>query len=224
MRVLAAADIHGALGVFEWLAQAAKQHHVDVVVLAGDLFAADWEEGQREQEKDIAPLLCAIPARIFYIMGNDDSCVLDCENERISYLHERRFEFAGYNFVGYQCTLPFMGGIFEKPENEIEQDLRGIEPLLDERTVLVTHSPQFGVLDVSSFTGEHIGSTSLAALLGRKPVLAHIHGHVHKAFGRQGKHFNVASAAKPRAMQIELPSLRHQVLRGSAAKVDDAES
>jgi hypothetical protein len=43
--------------------------------------------------------------------------------------------------------------------------------------------------------------------------MAHIHGHIHHAFGVDRYHFNVASAAQRRAMLIDLPSLEYQVLR-----------
>jgi hypothetical protein len=43
--------------------------------------------------------------------------------------------------------------------------------------------------------------------------MAHIHGHIHHEFGVDGYHFNVASAATCRAMLIDLPSLRYEVIR-----------
>jgi Icc-related predicted phosphoesterase len=98
-----------------------------------------------------------------------------------------------------------------KLESEIERDLRLLEPLLDRNTVLVTHTPAFDKLDTVS-DGAHVGSPSLAALLERKPVLAHIHGHIHGRFGRDGNHFNVAAAAHRRAVLIRLPALDWDVL------------
>ena len=211
MRLLAAADIHGNLSVYEWLARLAAERQADLLVLAGDLLAGDWEKGQREQVRKIIPLLKKAPVPLLYLMGNDDFVALDYEDARIQPLHGRRIDFGGYNFVGYQYSLPFVGGIFEKPESEIEKDIRPLEALLDGQTVFVTHSPVFGILD-RVYGGSHVGSRSLAALLERKPVLAHIHGHIHEDFGRDGNHFNVAAAAQRRAVLIELPSLRHEVL------------
>ena len=209
LRILAAADIHGVLNVYEWLARAAKAHAADALVLAGDLFAGDLAAGQREQAKEILPLLKKIPAPIFYLMGNDDSCELECDDEHLRPVHGRRIEWRGYNFVGYQHTLPFMGGIFEKPEEEMAADLLKMEPLLDTQTVLVTHGPAWGILDAPEGSDEHVGSRSLAATLARKPVLAHIHGHIHPAFGRHANRFNVAAAGCKRAMVLEFPALRH---------------
>lgn len=103
-----------------------------------------------------------------------------------------------------------MGGSFEKPEAEIELDLRDLTELLDAETVVVTHSPVFGVLD-PGFGEVQIGSRSLAEFLTKRPYLLHIHGHSHAGFGREGRHFNVASAGRRRAVVIDLETLRHEV-------------
>jgi len=212
MRILAIADTHGGSEVYEWLVESAARHQSDLVVLAGDLFSAGWEEEQREQAQTILiPLLKRISAPVFHIMGNDDNVVLGYEDDQIRPLHGRRLSCGNSHFVGYQFTPPFVGAVFVKPESEIENDLRSLEPLLDRNTVLVTHTPAFGTLDECS-GGEHVGSPSLAALLDRNPVLAHIHGHIHGRFGREGRHFNVAAAGRRRAFMIELPALDFRVL------------
>ena len=72
--------------------------------------------------------------------------------------------------------------------------------------------PAKGVLDRTSL-GEQVGSPSLAALLDRKAVLAHIHGHVHESFGCEANRFNVASAGRKRAFLIDVPSLNHRALQ-----------
>jgi len=217
VRVLAAADLHGVGSVYEWLVEVAQDQRPDAMLLAGDLLVGGWqEEQQRQIQEFIVPWLRKLPVPVFYLMGNDDFVGLEYEDERVRRLHGQRLELGGYNFVGYQYSPPFVGGIFEKPEAEIEQDMRALEPLLDDKTVLVTHSPAYGVLD-RTYSGEAVGSRSLASLLKRRRVLAHIHGHIHESFGREGKHFNVAAAGRRRAVLVELPSLEHTVLRGTSA-------
>ena len=144
-------------------------------------------------------------------MGNDDLVELEPVEGKLEPLHNRRVDFGGFNFVGYQYSLPWMGGDLEKPDEEIEADLKAIEGYLDSRTVLVTHSPAHGILDPGA--GPHkIGSRALRDLLDKRPVRAHIHGHSHSGFGRDGNHFNVASAYSKRAMLIDLETLEHEVL------------
>lgn len=212
MRILAVADIHGVVSVYEWLVELVEEYQIDLLLIAGDLFAADWEDGQREQARQIIPLLKRVAAPCFYIMGNDDNVALDYDDEQIKPLHGRRLSCGTYNLVGYQYTPPFMGKVFVKSEEEIDEDLQSLESLLEKPTILVTHAPAYGVLD-RSFDGEHVGSRALGALLQRRPVLAHIHGHIHGDFGRDACHFNVAAAGQRRAVVIDLPSLDHQVLQ-----------
>jgi Icc-related predicted phosphoesterase len=212
MRILAIADIHGALSVYKWLLGLISEEQADVVVLAGDLLIGAWEDEQREQcRESIIPLLKKMPIPVLYIMGNDDHIALEYENGQIKPIHGRRLDLGGYGFVGYQYSPPFMGGIFEKLESEIEADTRILGPLLDDHTVLVTHSPAYGSCD-QTYSGERVGSHSLADLLERRPVLAHVHGHIHHSFGRDGNHFNVAAAGECRGFLIDLPGLSHKVV------------
>jgi len=211
MRLLAAADIHGVLSVYEWLVQ--ESGSADVLILAGDLFDADFDEQQRKQAKDILAILRRSKIPVLYSMGNDDNVPLDYEDGLIKPAHGKRIEIGDYNFVGYQYTPPFLGEAFVKTDDEIAQDLVSLDPLMDERTLLVTHTPAYRSLDLCE-TG-NVGSHALADFVHRHPVLAHIHGHIHHRFGVDGNHFNVASAAGCRAMTIDLPSLEHQIVRGS---------
>jgi uncharacterized protein len=212
LRILAAADIHGALSVYEWLVQTAAEHRADLLILAGDLFAADSEEEQCKQAAQIISVLVQGVSPCFYIMGNDDNVSLNYEDHLIKPIHGRRLSLGPFNFVGYEYTPPFLGTVFVKPESEIEKDLNGLGPLVDSQSVLVTHAPAYGTLDCA-YSGEHAGSISLADFLGRKPVLAHIHGHIHEGFGREGNHFNVAAAGDRRSALIELPSVSARVIQ-----------
>ncbi len=211
MRIWAIADIHGVLPIYEWLVDSAKQHQADAVVIAGDLFAGDLEEGQQRQAAEIVPILQRLPMPCYYLMGNDDNVSLGYEDERIQPLHGRKLVCAGQALAGYEYTPPFVGQRFVKREKEIARDLRALESLWEPQAVLVTHTPALGTLDCVAGS-EHVGSRAVAEFLRRRPMLAHIHGPIHSAFGREGNHFNVAAAGQRRAIVIELPSLRHAIV------------
>lgn len=217
MRILACADFHGCLDVYRWFLGEARSLGVEALVLAGDLFGYadevdDPDEDQVINAMHVRGLLIGADTPVLYIMGNDDSIELEPVEQRLIPLHGRRVEWPPFNFVGYQYSLPWMGGVFEKHEAEIEADLLEIENLLDSRTILVTHSPAHGILDPGA--GPHkIGSRSLRDLLERNNVLAHIHGHSHSGFGRDGRHFNVASALRKRAIVIDLETVEHSVVQ-----------
>jgi Icc-related predicted phosphoesterase len=224
MKIIAGADFHGDKTVRDWFVEAAGSASVDAVVLAGDLlghpegFATD-EDAQRADGLALVDALLPLELPVLYIMGNDDLVELEAEERGFSSLQGVRVRCGEYAFVGYQFSLPFMGGRFEKPEEEISSDLAALESLIDSRTVLVTHSPAYEVLD-PGFLGRRIGSPSLRALTEKLPVRAHIHGHSHAGFGRQGIHFNVASGRRNRAMVIDLQSMVHEVLYSTSVGSD----
>ena len=217
MKLLATADLHGNLDLYEWLVSCARNARPDAVILAGDLLAtpADHpgpiEAAHRANAEAVATRLARVDAPVLYIMGNDDMVELDPGVDGIESVHGRRVELGKLNIVGYQFSLPFMGGIHEKPEEEIRIDLDRLAPLVDEQTVLVTHSPAFGILDLG-LMDHHAGSQAILDLVSSRRPAAHIHGHIHSKFGRSGNHFNVAAAAQRRAVLIDFATMAHEVL------------
>jgi Icc-related predicted phosphoesterase len=142
---------------------------------------------------------------IFFIMGNDDGIVgggIEWRSgDLLCSVNQRRVELGEFNIVGYQYTPPFIGGMFEKPEPEQVEDLRALEPLIDEKTVLVTHGPPLGVLD-----GEQYGSRALLSAIVRRPPWLHLFGHIHQSAGRIGNSINGAFPQARQFVGIELES------------------
>lgn len=216
MRILAGADFHGNLEIVEWFVKQARSFKFEAIVLAGDQLGytdevEDPVEDQTLNARRVEAMLLEVGVPVLYIMGNDDLIELDPVPDKLIPIHNRRVELGDFNFVGYQYSLPWMGGDLEKPDEEIEEDLKAIEGYLDGQTVFVTHSPAHGILDPGAGPLK-IGSRALRDLLERHQIRAHIHGHSHSGFGRDGYHFNVASAYSKRAMLIDLETLEHEVL------------
>lgn len=120
MKILAASDLHGNRIAYERLAQRAHDRRVNLVILAGDVLGCPngyetVEAAQRQDAQTVIHILEAIQTPIFYIMGNDDFVDLNPASDQFTSLHGRRIEVVGFNFVGYQYSLPFMGGVYEKP-------------------------------------------------------------------------------------------------------------
>ncbi len=67
MRILAAADIHGSLEVYQWLIE--QTPLADVFILAGDLFDADFEDQQRLQAQKIVKILAPLQLSGFLHYG-----------------------------------------------------------------------------------------------------------------------------------------------------------
>jgi Icc-related predicted phosphoesterase len=219
MRLVAVADVHGYHEVYEWLVDLVEAEEADAVVLAGDLlgWGGDFETIEEAHAADrlrVLRRLSGIRCPVLYVMGNDDLIELDSPVPSQQSVHGKRIDIGDFSFVGYQYTLPFMGGVNEKPEGEIERDLAPLEAEVDGATVLVTHGPVFGALDRVR-DGRHVGSRSLGDFVERTAPRAHIHGHIHGEFGRAGRHFNVSSAGRKRAMVIDLLTMEHRVVEGA---------
>jgi len=224
MLLLALADLHGNHGLYEWLVGVTARVAPEAIVLAGDLLGYQEgfdtiEDGQRADAAQIVDILDRITRPVLYVMGNDDLVELDPRKDSIQSLHGRRVELGDLNFVGYQYSLPFMGGIFEKTEDGIRDDLKTLEPLVDDRTVLVTHSPAYGILDMGVLDLP-AGSKSIGSLIERRSPLLHIHGHIHQEFGNRGRHFNVAAAEYKRAVLIDTRTMEHRVLSETGMQHD----
>ena len=210
MHVLALSDLHGRQDLFDAIVRHAPT--ADVVVLAGDLLErrrgdVSVREGQRECGEILARTLDPVDCPLLFIMGNDDMVVWDPPGNRFRMIHGRREEIGRWNFVGYQYSLPFMGGIHEKPEEEVVVELEELAALVDDHTVLVTHMPALGVLDETT-SGFHAGSPSLSRLIEEGRPRVHIHGHIHCQFGWEGRSFNVAEGA----MRIDVETVQAEVL------------
>lgn len=224
MRILASADIHGRRPVYDWLLRVAWDHEVEAIVLAGDLFGCldgfdTPEDAQRHEASLLTDLLVGAGLPVLYIMGNDDLVELSAGSDRVQSIHGHQVSYGGFSFLGYQYSLPFMGGTFEKPDADIRSDLAQLAEQVGPMTVFVSHCPALGILDPG--IGEvHIGSNSLREFLEANPFRAHIHGHSHAGFGRHGTHFNVASAGRMQSMIIDLETLQHQVIGFDQTRLD----
>ena len=219
MKILVAADLHGAHDTYSWLVDVAAARTPDALVLAGDLLGhppgfPSVEKSQAHDARQVLGILKNIRCPVLYIMGNDDLVELGSESGRIRSIHARREDLGPFNFVGYQYSLPFMGGVFEKEEAEIAEDLRQLASLIDEQTVLVTHSPAYRILDVG-ILDRHAGSRSILELIEERQPRVHLHGHIHGCVGRQGRHWNVGTYECRRAVLIDLETLEDEVLEAA---------
>ncbi len=207
------------MGVYESIPKLIRSAGAQAVVLAGDLLGSAMagvetnsiEEAQRLQSDVVGRILQAVAVPVLYIMGNDDMIQWDFKDYPFHSLHGRSVQIRGFRFVGYQNTPPFMGGIHEKPEHEMQRELKLLDAHVQAGDILISHGPAAGILD-TTFSGEQVGSPALLAFRERNDFRCHIHGHIHESFGRTGRAFNVAIAHSRRATLIDLADLMHDYL------------
>lgn len=128
---------------------------------------------------------------VLLVMGNDDGIVAGGlvwpDSELVRNINQSRWNIAGWSLVGYQYTPPFIGGLYEKPEDEQAKDFAELEELIDGQTILVTHGPPRGVLD-----GDSYGSTALSELVRKRAPNLHLFGHIHESAGIEWPNINGA--------------------------------
>jgi Icc-related predicted phosphoesterase len=136
----------------------------------------EWiDRSLRLAEVDLKAILSRSGKPVLVIMGNHDK--LDWEDGgHVVNMHMRRLDLGQLSVVGYRYTT------IEKDETAIAQDLRKIEHLVDESTMLVTHQPPRGVLD-DGIDSQQMGSNEILKFVERCRPAWHLFGHVHSQYG-----------------------------------------
>ncbi len=158
-----------------------------------------WEvlpEALEAKEREIKDILFEARKPIFIVPGNHDRTRWDSERN-LHNVHGKKMRFDGYSFVGYRYTE------VERSETEQDRDLERMAGLLGVDTILVTHSPPYGILD-RGHGGRHIGSRAVRRLASSQDVRLHLFGHVHEDFGRLGKYYNGAFPRLGAFLRIEI--------------------
>jgi Icc-related predicted phosphoesterase len=174
MRILVAADVHGSREAPQLIRDRTRELKPDVVVLAGDLTHFGPAESARK-------LLSGIPVPTLAVPGNCDPRDLVPLLESLGIgLHARKAAIGGHMFVGIGGSNPTpFRTLFESTEEEI---LASARPLMERGAILVSHAPPKGFVDTIR-SGEHVGSTSIRAIVDEfEPPLV-LCGHIHEARG-----------------------------------------
>lgn len=149
---------------------------------------SELQSKQREKLREICQLLQTADVPIFLLIGNDDRISNSdwdkiLEDSGIGNLNSRTHILGAWRITGFQYVLPTPWNTNnELPEEELAVMLRGIERRVNERTIFVTHSPPWNILD-RLINGLSAGSMSIRRLLEEKQPVFHIFGHIHEFFG-----------------------------------------
>jgi Icc-related predicted phosphoesterase len=143
-----------------------------------------------EQERRLRKILSGCDKPVLVVRGNHDKTAWESEGN-VQNIGQSRVDLFGYGFVGYEFTE------FEKTPDEQDKDMPLLAKLMQGKTILVSHAPPKGVLDIfrvhDSTQGDkaaHIGSQALASLKRSVPPSLHLFGHVHDSFGILGNCVN----------------------------------
>ena len=190
MRIVGVADTH--------------LFHDDLTVPDGDVFihAGDLCRGGDLAELAIAAAwIRSLPHRIkIVVAGNHDwAFVHHPQRARallgadIVYLEDSGITIDGVRFWGSPWQPRFFDWAFNLDRGA---PLKAKWDLIPAGTsVLVTHGPPFGILDMTA-RGEAVGCEELLAAVARLKPRVHIFGHIHEAHGeRRDEHTRYVNAA-----------------------------
>lgn len=182
LRILAAGDIHGDVGLAKRLAEKAKEEKVDLVVLCGDITQSD-----QSTENLIGPFK-KLNEKVLLIPGNHESVATT------DFLAEL---YGVKNIHGYSVKYKDVGifgagganiGLLQLSEKEIYDLLKkGFEGIHDlTKKIMVTHVHPAGT-KMEKFTKFFPGSTGVKRAVEKfKPDIL-LCSHVHEAEGIEEK-------------------------------------
>jgi Icc-related predicted phosphoesterase len=161
----------------------------DVLIHAGDI----TREGEVDTVYDFSIWFAGLPHKEKVVIpGNHDFCfdishnrydelarkMLEDRRPNIHFLLDSARTIAGLRFYG-SPWVPNLGGwaFYDRGRDMFDRAPTDID-------VLVTHAPQWLVMDREKKRGEHCGSTAVGRYVGRCPRLKlHVFGHVHEGYG-----------------------------------------
>ncbi|MEF8879810.1 MAG: metallophosphoesterase [Candidatus Thermoplasmatota archaeon] len=161
MKILAAADIHGAQHRMNIILENVREYKPDLVIIAGDI----TQFGPGDQAKT---LLDQIPVETFAVSGNIDSndVIKGIEDSKATNIEDKEIKKDDLRFIGVNGSKP--GDYKKLNEKDIEQD-----------TVIVSHVPPKGLQD-EIYMGKLGGNDEFKEMVDTRSPQLVICGHIHE--------------------------------------------
>jgi len=164
----------------------------DILFHTGDFSNYGWSKQEAIDFLSWFNSIDSYPYKVF-IAGNHDNLAFHNEEwfrdiltrfSNIVYLQDNDVELYGLKIYGYPWTKHVSDDwSFGIELNSIEESMC-IAKIPYDVDILLSHGPVHGILDLSTFGNEHIGSHLLKQfVLEHKPRIF-AHGHVHADYGR----------------------------------------
>ena len=181
MKLLLFSDVHVSLRHCKHLVQLSEE--ADLVIGAGDFGSL------RSGIKRTISWLSGIEKPTVLVPGNAESyeeLVAACQSwSQSRVLHGSSCEVLGLQFYGIGGGIPitpFGSWSYDFSEDQARELLKECPS----NGILVSHSPPFEILDVSS-RGQHLGSTAVRETIISKTPRLVVCGHIHESAGKQAQ-------------------------------------
>jgi hypothetical protein len=168
LRILAAGDLHGDLGIAKKLATKGKKEKVDLVVLAGDLHGYEGEgEGILEPFRKAGQ-------RVVFVPGNSD---FDEDMRKLGErnIHNYYVTYGGVGIVGIGSP----NWKLELDEGDFDAIKKNFDMIKTGKSILVSHLHPIGTkaegLGLLDWTGDNIIRKAVEEFKPDLLIAAHIH-------------------------------------------------
>ncbi len=173
-RFLVISDIHMRDRVKRWATDLLREKRADAMIVLGDITQfgpSEWAEG----------FLSHFDVPVYAIPGNcDPPNIVEWITKAAVSLHAEKLEIEGETMIGLGGSNPT---IFDTPNEQSEEEIYlTLSPLMEERSIMVTHCPPYGINDLTRH-GHHAGSHALRRIFEEFRPKIWLAGHVHEARG-----------------------------------------
>jgi Icc-related predicted phosphoesterase len=182
LKIFAFTDFHGNQEAFQKAQKRINKERPDLVLVAGDVTNYD-----AERAKKLLSELAEGGSPIYFVPGNMDNPELKNwkGDEHVRGLHGRCEYAANVALVGLGGSPH---GVFSTPFELSEQEAaelleRAFRDYHGGSLILVSHCPPRDTKIDKTFSGEHIGSTSVRKFVEKNQPVVVVSGHAHEAQG-----------------------------------------
>lgn len=175
--MFALSDLHSSPKFLEEFEKEFKEKKGEIFFLTGDLVVSNHFVDK------VFSFLENISKnnRVFAIPGNCDEKFVEKKLDELGINVDKKrkeIEEKGLNVVGFGGSLKTP---FSTPNERDEEDFYSIFELVDSKTILLSHTPPFGIFD--EIEHEHIGSKVLLEIIEKRKPYMLLCGHVHEVWG-----------------------------------------
>lgn len=187
MRILCASDIHHNEDLEKKILEVIDKEKIDILISAGDFVSDHFAKDMLDKMK----------IRTFVVHGNWDTNI-KTDNKKVSILINQVEECCGYFFFGIDDRFALDEDIYD-----------AIKDKPRDKTIVITHSPPYGILD-ATWGGLNVGFPIYREFLENNEGIIQVCGHIHESAGyilyKNNIIINSACIYSKKGYILELPS------------------
>lgn len=187
----------------------------DILIHCGDM--CSFQNNDMGTLDDIDDWFAQVPARHVVAVGGNHDFPLgsrEFQFRNAQLLEDRQIEVEGLSIYGAPWCPELSGFAYYLSDADLAERWKRIPTGID---ILITHTPPFGILDLSTRKDVHLGCRFLRGELKRIRPRLHVFGHIHASHGtmeEDGSLFVNAAVVGGRDFEIRHAGITHTITAG----------